>query len=102
MVAIAVPVNTVFGVFTAMALVRWRWRGKSVVNALIDLPFAVSPGIIGLALILVYGRLGWFGGGVGGPRHPGVFSIPGGGVGGGFCSPPLLLWGGVAAVGGGG
>jgi len=77
MVAIAVPVNTVFGVFTAMALVRWRWRGKAVVNALIDLPFAVSPVIIGLALILVYGRLGWFGGWLADHGIQVIFSIPG-------------------------
>jgi sulfate/thiosulfate transport system permease protein len=61
MVAIAVPANTIFGVAMALLLVRGRFRGKAFVNAVIDLPFAVSPVIIGLALILVYGRLGWFG-----------------------------------------
>jgi sulfate/thiosulfate transport system permease protein len=59
--AIAVPLNTIFGVLMAMALVRGRWRGKSIVEAIIDLPFAVSPIVIGLALILVYGRSGWLG-----------------------------------------
>jgi sulfate transport system permease protein len=59
--AIAVPLNTAFGVLTALALVRGRWRGKAIVEALIDLPFAVSPVVIGLALILVYGRTGWLG-----------------------------------------
>ncbi len=62
MVAIAVPANTVFGVVCAIVLVRHRFRGKNVVNALIDLPFAISPVVIGLALLLVYGREGWFGG----------------------------------------
>src|ERR687894_2935349 len=45
----------------ALALVRHDFRGKSVLNAGIDLAFAVSPVVIGLSLILVYGRLGWFG-----------------------------------------
>ena len=61
MVAFAVPANTVFGVVCALALVRHDFRGKSVLNAGIDLAFAVSPVVIGLSLILVYGRLGWFG-----------------------------------------
>jgi sulfate/thiosulfate transport system permease protein len=61
MVIVAVPANTVFGVVTAIALVRHRFPGRGVLNALIDLPFAVSPVVIGLALILVYGENGWFG-----------------------------------------
>jgi sulfate transport system permease protein len=61
MVVVAVPCNTVFGVVTAIALVRHRFPGRGVLNALIDLPFAVSPVVIGLALILVYGENGWFG-----------------------------------------
>ena len=60
MVVIAVPLNTVFGVMMAIALVRWRWRGKTIAGALIDIPFAVSPVVVGLALFLVYGRQGWF------------------------------------------
>lgn len=59
--AIAVPLNTIFGVITAMVLVRGRVRGRAVIEALIDLPFAVSPVVVGLALLLVYGRIGWFG-----------------------------------------
>jgi sulfate transport system permease protein len=61
MVLVAVPANTAFGVFLALALVRGRWRGKRIVSALVDLPFAVSPVVVGLALILVYGNRGWFG-----------------------------------------
>ena len=56
---IAVPLNTLFGVITALALVRGRFRGKAVVDAVISLPFALSPVVIGLALLLVYGRGGW-------------------------------------------
>jgi sulfate transport system permease protein len=61
LVAIAVPLNTIFGVVMAIALVRHRWHGRGFVNSLIDLPFAISPVVVGLALILVYGRKGWFG-----------------------------------------
>src|SRR3954469_14122041 len=56
---IAVPLNTAFGVVTALALARGRFPGKWLLDALIDLPFAVSPAVIGLALVLVYGRNGW-------------------------------------------
>ena len=59
--AIAVPLNTIFGVGCAMVLVRSRARWRKVLDALIDLPFAVSPVIVGLALLLVYGQSGWFG-----------------------------------------
>ena len=60
MVGVAVPLNTVFGIVTAIVLVRQQFRGKALMNAAIDLPFAVSPVVIGLALILVYGQDGWF------------------------------------------
>jgi sulfate transport system permease protein len=58
---IAVPLNTIFGVGCALVVVRGKGRGRAVIDALIDLPFVVSPVIIGLALILVYGQGGWFG-----------------------------------------
>jgi sulfate transport system permease protein len=57
--AIAVPLNTAFGIVTALVLARGSFRGKSLLDALIDLPFAISPIVIGLALVLVYGRNGW-------------------------------------------
>src|ERR1051326_4846247 len=60
--AIAVPLNTVFGVLCALAIVRRRFRGKGLLNAFIDLPLALSPVVVGLALYLLYGRTGWFGG----------------------------------------
>jgi sulfate transport system permease protein len=58
---IAVPLNTVFGIVCALVLVRRRGRAAAVIDALIDLPFLVSPVIVGLALTLVYGIHGWFG-----------------------------------------
>jgi len=77
MVAVAVPVNTVFGVITAIVLVRHRFPAKSLMNAAIDLPFAVSPVVIGLALILVYGNDGWFGGWLAEQGIQVIFSYPG-------------------------
>jgi sulfate/thiosulfate transport system permease protein len=61
MVAVAVPLNTVFGVGCALLLVRHKWKGNAVIDAIINLPFAVSPVVIGLSLFLLYGTDGWFG-----------------------------------------
>jgi sulfate/thiosulfate transport system permease protein len=77
MVAIAVPANTIFGVGMALLIARGRIRGRSFLSALIDLPFAVSPVVIGLALILVYGRDGWFGGWLTEHGIRVIFSTPG-------------------------
>jgi sulfate transport system permease protein len=60
-VGIAVPLNTIFGVACALVLERQKFFGRGFLNSLIDLPFAVSPVVIGLALFLIYGREGWFG-----------------------------------------
>ena len=70
---IAVPLNAVFGVLAALALVRGRFRGKRLFDALLDLPFAVSPIVVGLALLLVWGVDGWFGG----LGFQVIFSVPG-------------------------
>ena len=59
--AIAVPVNTVFGIVCALAIVRKRFWGKGLLNAFIDLPLALSPVVVGLALFLLYGENRWFG-----------------------------------------
>ncbi len=61
MVAVAVPLNTIFGVGCALLLVRRRWWGNSIVDGIINLPFAVSPIVVGLSLYLLYGNSGWFG-----------------------------------------
>jgi sulfate transport system permease protein len=58
---IAVPLNTIFGVGCAIVLVRRGGRMAAFLDSLIDLPFLVSPVIVGLALTLVYGIHGWFG-----------------------------------------
>jgi len=58
---IAVVVNTVFGVVTALMIVRHSFPGVSLINSFIDLPLGLSPVVIGLSLFLVYGVNGWFG-----------------------------------------
>jgi sulfate transport system permease protein len=76
MAAVAVPANTIFGVTLALALVRTRFPGRGLVNAVVDLPLALSPVVVGLALFLLYGRGGW----LGGLADHGItvlFSIPG-------------------------
>lgn len=60
-VAIVVPLNVIFGIPTALMLARNRFRGKGVLQAIIDLPFAVSPVVVGVALILLWGAAGVFG-----------------------------------------
>jgi sulfate transport system permease protein len=61
-VAVVVPTNVVFGVVLAIALVRGRFRGRGLLQAVVDLPFAVSPVVVGVALIMLWGAGGWFGG----------------------------------------
>jgi sulfate transport system permease protein len=68
---IAVPLNAVFGVACAWLLARYEFRGKRLLDALVDLPFAISPVVVGLALILVWGREGWF------ASSSVIFSTPG-------------------------
>jgi sulfate/thiosulfate transport system permease protein len=74
---IAVPLNTAFGILAALALVRTKIPAKPLFNALIDLPFAVSPVVIGFTLILVYGQNGWFGSWFIENGYPIIFSVPG-------------------------
>lgn len=58
---VAVALNTVFGVWMGILLARYRFPGRGLLNALVDLPLAISPVVVGVALILVYGTSGWFG-----------------------------------------
>jgi sulfate/thiosulfate transport system permease protein len=78
-VAIAVPLNTIFGVACALILVRQKFHGKWLLNAVIDLPFVLSPIVIGLALLLVYANspVGWFGDWLSDNGFRVMFSTPG-------------------------
>src|SRR5215475_3070824 len=57
----AVVINTIFGITVAILFARYRFWGRSLLSALVDLPVAVSPIVVGLALVLVFGPTGWFG-----------------------------------------
>ena len=59
--AIAVPINTVFGLCAAWAIARNRFPGRTLLLSIIDLPFAISPVVAGLMFVLLFGRNGWFG-----------------------------------------
>lgn len=58
---IVVPLNTIFGLCAAWVIARNRFRGRTLLISLLDVPFAVSPVVAGLMIILLYGRVGWFG-----------------------------------------
>jgi sulfate/thiosulfate transport system permease protein len=59
--AIAVPLNTIFGVAAAWLISKYEFRGKPMLTTLIDLPFSVSPVVSGLVFVLLFGAQGWFG-----------------------------------------
>jgi sulfate transport system permease protein len=71
--AIAVPANTIFGIVCALAIVRHRLPGKNLVNAVVDLPLALSPIVVGLAFLLLFGTGGW----LDGLPFDVVFALPG-------------------------
>ena len=78
MVAISVPLNTVFGVGCALLLVRHRSRSNALIDTVINLPFAISPVVIGLSLFVLYSTNGgWFGPGLAEAGIKVLFSVPG-------------------------
>ena len=87
----SVLANTAFGVGMAVLLVRHRFPGKRIVNALIDLPLAVSPVVVGLALILVYGHFSTVGGWLERHGFQVIFSLPGMVLATIFVSLPLVV-----------
>lgn len=72
-----VVINTIFGVGISMLVVRYDFPGKALLNALLDLPLSVSPIVVGLSLILVYGKNGWFGGALEDAGLQVIFAPPG-------------------------
>jgi sulfate/thiosulfate transport system permease protein len=58
---IAVPLNTIFGIVCALAIVRGTFPGRGLLNAFVDLPLALSPVIVGFSIVLLYGANGWLG-----------------------------------------
>ena len=74
---IAVPLNLIFGIAASWAIAKFTFRGKGLLIALIDLPFAISPVISGLVYILVFGMQGWFGKWLDGHGIQIIFAVPG-------------------------
>ena len=74
---IAVPLNLVFGITASWAIAKFQFRGKGLLIALIDLPFAISPVISGLVYILVFGMQGWLGKWLDGYGIQVIFAVPG-------------------------
>jgi sulfate transport system permease protein len=87
----AVVLNTVFGVGAALVLVRRRFPGRHLLDVLVDLPQAVSPIVVGLALILVYGKYGFFGSWLQKHGVQLIFSLPGMVIATSFVSLPLVV-----------
>ena len=56
---VAVTINTFFGIMAAFVLTKFSFKGKQVLATLIDIPFSISPVIVGLAFLMTFGRLGW-------------------------------------------
>lgn len=89
---VAVAINTVFGVVMSILLVRYEFRGKRILSALLDLPLAVSPVVVGLALILVFNnQTGWFATILSNLGINVIFSIPGMVLATCFISLPLVI-----------
>ena len=75
--AMVVPLNAIFGVAAAWTMARFTFRGKALLGALIDLPFAVSPVIAGLIYVLLFGAQGWFGPWLDAHGIRIIFAVPG-------------------------
>ena len=73
--AVVVPLNVVFGLAAAWSITKFRVKGRSLLMALIDLPFSVSPVIAGLIFVLLFGRSGIFGSWAAGLTWPDPFSV---------------------------
>ncbi|WP_036217950.1 sulfate ABC transporter permease subunit CysW [Lysinibacillus sphaericus] len=76
-VAIAVPLNAIFGVMAAWTLTKFKFKGKNLLLTIVDLPFAVSPVIAGLVFILLFGSQGLFGDWLFAKDIKIVFALPG-------------------------
>ncbi len=88
----AVVINTIFGVGISLLLVRYTFPGRRALNALVDLPLAVSPIVVGLSLVLVYsGRTGWLGGSLEEAGLQVIYAPPGIILATAFVSLPLVI-----------
>lgn len=90
--AVAVGLNTVFGVGVALLLTRYRFPGRRLLGALTAVPLSVSPIVVGLALVLVYGPVsGWFGRGLQSAGISVIYALPGMILATAFVCLPMVL-----------
>ncbi len=75
--AVAVPLNTVFGVVAAWAITKFEFAGKNALITLIDLPFSISPVVAGLVFVFLFGRQGWLGPWLEAHGVRVIFAVPG-------------------------
>jgi len=75
--AISVPLNTIFGLAAAWAIAKFQFKGKTLLTALIDLPFAVSPVVVGLMFVTLFGMQGFFGRWLDEHEIKIIFAVPG-------------------------
>lgn len=76
-VLIVVPINLVFGVVAAWVIAKFEFRGKSILITLIDLPFAISPVVVGLIFVILLGSQGWLGPWLASHDLRIIFAVPG-------------------------
>jgi sulfate/thiosulfate transport system permease protein len=87
---IVVPINTIFGLCAAWIIARHQFRGRAFLNSLLDVPFAVSPVVAGLMIMLLYGRQGWFGSLLQAANIKVVFAMPAMVLASAFISMPFV------------
>ncbi|MBF2016785.1 MAG: sulfate ABC transporter permease subunit CysW [Rivularia sp. T60_A2020_040] len=87
---ITVPINTIFGLCAAWALTRGKIPGRAFILSVIDLPFSISPVVVGLMIVLLYGRNGWFGGWLVENNLRIIFALPGMVLATAFVSMPFV------------
>ncbi|AVV83835.1 sulfate ABC transporter permease subunit CysW [Shewanella putrefaciens] len=74
---IVVPTNAIFGVAIAWAIAKFEFRGKTILISIIDMPFAISPVVVGLIFVILFGAQGWFGPWLAAHDLKVIFAVPG-------------------------
>jgi sulfate transport system permease protein len=87
---IVVPLNTLFGLCAAWAIARHQFPGRPLLLSIIDLPFSISPVVVGLMIVLLYGRQGWFGPMLQAADIQVIFSLPGMVIAAAFVTLPFV------------
>ncbi|WP_151702772.1 sulfate ABC transporter permease subunit CysW [Nitrincola alkalilacustris] len=76
-VVFVVPINVIFGVAVAWAITKFEFPGKPLLLAIIDMPFAISPVVVGLIFVILFGSQGWLGNWLSAHDMRIIFAVPG-------------------------